>query len=177
MQVTSIQVFAIEITCTGKKSLNGFVFQIMDPREWECRGERKVDLLILALIFALTLSILPLDFFLFSFWLSLFSFFSLCVFFLCLTLATLLSCPYSWLPLSLLYLLKFIRFLPFVPQAVPTTFGFLWASVQDYPLTCWLPDHYLCSEGAYHTTFHFQTKFLILFLSHSLPCPPSTDKG
>ena len=53
----------------------------------------------------------------------------------------------------------------------------LLASFQDYPLVCWLPDHYLCSEGTCHTTPHFQTKILVLFLSRSLPCLPSADKG
>ena len=88
----------------------------------------------------------------------------------------LLSCPYSQLPLSLLYLLKFMGFLHFVPQAVPTTFGFLWASLQDYPLTQLLFDHYFYSKGACHTTLHFQTKVLVLFLSHSLPCLPQWIK-
>ena len=42
---------------------------------------------------------------------------------------------------------------------------FLWASLQDCPLTCWLLGHYLCSKRACCTTPHPQTKFLILFLS------------
>ena len=68
-----------------------------------------------------SLSTLPLDFLIFF-----------CVFFSILFgyfLSTschsllLLFIPCSWLPLSLLYFLKFTRFLPFVPKAVPTTFG------------------------------------------------------
>ena len=46
-------------------------------------------------------------------------------------------------------------FLPFVPKAVPTTFGFLWASLQDYLLSCLLLGDYLCLEGGYHTIPHF----------------------
>ena len=53
----------------------------------------------------------------------------------------------------------------------------LLVSFQDYLLICWLLSHYLCSEGACHTTLLFQTKVLVLFLSHSLPCLLSADKG
>ena len=53
----------------------------------------------------------------------------------------------------------------------------LLVSFQDYPLIRWLLGHYLCSEGACHTTLHFQTKVLVLFLTRSLPCLPSADKG
>ena len=63
-----------------KEGLNGFVFQIMGPREWEYQGERKVDILMHVPISTITLSTLPLDF-LILFLLSLFSLFSLCVFF------------------------------------------------------------------------------------------------
>ena len=53
----------------------------------------------------------------------------------------------------------------------------LLVSFQDYPLIRWLLGHYLCSEGACHTTLHFQTKVLVLFLTCLLPCLPSADKG
>ena len=53
----------------------------------------------------------------------------------------------------------------------------LLVSFQDYPLICWLLSHYLCSEGACHTTLLFQTKVLVLFLSRSLPCLLSANKG
>ena len=48
----------------------------------------------------------------------------------------------------------------------------LLASFQDYPLACWLPGHYLFLEGACHTTPHFQTKIIVLFsLAHYLASP------
>ena len=104
----------------------------------------------------LSFIILSLFFFFFSFLYvsfllySLFFFFfpSLCVY-LPLSLYTLFMA--TFLPFILL---EFIGFLPFVPKASPTVFGFLWASLQDCPLTCWLLGHYLCSECACHTTLH-----------------------
>ena len=67
-------------------------------------------------------------------------------------------------------LLDSMGFLPFVPKAQPTVFGFLWASLQDYPLTLWLPDHYFCLECACCNTLHSRTKFFVL----SLPLPLSS---
>ena len=32
-------------------------------------------------------------------------------------------------------------FLPFTPKASPIVLGLLWASLQDYPPTHWLPNH------------------------------------
>ena len=61
-------------------------------------------------------------------------------------------------------LLNSMGFLPFVPKASPTVFGFLWGSLQDFPLTSWLPSHYLCSESDCYTTLHSRTKLLVLFL-------------
>ena len=60
-------------------------------------------------------------------------------------------------------------FLPFVPKASPTVFGFLWASLQDYPPTHLLPGHYFYSECACCTTLHSRTKLFVWFLS---PPPP-----
>ena len=100
---------------------------------------------------------------------SLFHFYHL-VFFCSLVLSfflTLLSVcvpPYLWLPLFLLYCLILWDF-SLCPKASPTIFGFLWASLQDCPLTCWLPCHYLCSKCACYTTLHPQKKFLVMFLS------------
>ena len=56
-------------------------------------------------------------------------------------------------------------FLPFVPKASPTVFGFLWASLQDYPPTHLLPGHYFYSECACCTTLHSRTKLFVWFLS------------
>ena len=65
---------------------------------------------------------------------------------------------------SLLFiLLDSMGFLPFVPKASPTFF-FLGTFLQDYPLTHWLPDHYLHLECVCYTTPHSRTKLLILFL-------------
>ena len=122
----------------------------------------------------ITLTTFPLDFLILFFVKFLFSFLFVCF----LSLST--SCHSSFLPLfiitSIPFILKFMGFYPFVPQVVPTSFGFLWASLQDYLLTYWLPGHYLCSEGACHTILYFQTKVLVLFLSHSLPFSPQRIK-
>ena len=69
-------------------------------------------------------------------------------------------------------LLEFMGFLPFIPKAIPTIFGFLQESIQDRLLNCWLSGHCLYSECACHTTLHFQTKFIVLFPSPSLPYLP-----
>ena len=61
------------------------MFRIMGPRECECQGERKVDILMHVPISTITLSTLPLDF-LILFLLSLFSLFSPFVFFFSLPL-------------------------------------------------------------------------------------------
>ena len=91
----------------------------------------------------------------------------------------------------LLILLDSMGFLPFIPKASPTIFGFLWTSLQDYLLTRWLPNHYLYLECACCTTPHSKTKLLVLFLpfplsvlpewiriggSHSLPTPMTCIK-
>ena len=108
--------------------------------------------MVLSLLFTTSLS---------SLWFSNYYFFSL------------LSSPWA-LPTIHGYLTSFILldsmgFLPFVPKALPTVFGFLWASLQDYPPTCWLPGHYFYSECACCTTLHSKTKLFVLFL----PPPPS----
>ena len=90
--------------------------------------------------------------------------------FLCSLVLSLFLALFSMsLPLFMVTSLPFILlnsmgFLPLVPRASPTVFGFLWASLQDCPLTRWLLDHYLCLECACYTTSHPHTKFLVLFL-------------
>ena len=66
-------------------------------------------------------------------------------------------------------LLDSIGFLIFVPKTSPTVFSFLWASLQDYPLNCWLLGYYLYSKCACCTTLHSKTKLFVL----SLPLPLS----
>ena len=142
----------------------------MSSREWACQGERKVDLFMHASISAITLSLYC---HLVSFFIYLFIYFLSGCF-----LST--SCHSSPFPL-----LVHGYFYPFY------IFSNLWdcsllslrlyqqllASFQDCLLACWLLDHYLCSEGAYHTIPHFQKKvFVFLFLSHSLPCLPLVNK-
>ena len=61
-----------------------------------------------------------------------------------------------------------MRFLPFVPKALPTVFGFLWPSLQDHPLTRWLLGYYLCPKCACCTTLRSRTK-LPYFVSPSHP--------
>ena len=60
-------------------------------------------------------------------------------------------------------LLDFMGFLPFVPKASSTIFSFLWAFLEDYPLTRRLPGHYLCSKCACCTTFIPEQKTLFCF--------------
>ena len=117
------------------------------------QGERKIDQLMHAPVSTITLTTFPLDFLILFFVKFLFSFLFVCFF----SLST--SCHSSFLPLfiitSIPFILKFMGFSPFVPQVVPTSFGFLWASLQDYLLTYWLPGHYHYSEGACHTILYF----------------------
>ena len=125
-----------------------------------------------ASIFVITLSLPYHLIFLFSF--EFFSLFSLGVFYLPLvTPSSFRSSPVHG------YLYPFYTFLNLWDFSLLSLrlYQLLLASFQDYPLVCWLPNHYLCSEGACHTTPHFQTKILVLFLSRSLPCLPSMDKG
>ena len=61
-------------------------------------------------------------------------------------------------------LLDSMGFLPFVPKASSTIFSFLWAFLEDYPLTHRLLGHYLCSKCACCTTLHSRTKLFVLFL-------------
>jgi len=62
------------------------------------------------------------------------------------------------------YIARSHRISLFVPKASSTIFGFLWAFLQDCPLTRWLPDLYLCLEYGCCTTLHFRTKPFVLFL-------------
>ena len=122
------------------------------------KRERKGGLLMHTFIFAVSSLFLIYHFF-----------FSHSLFFL-------LSFPWVLPPLlkatSLLFIwLHSMRFLPFVPKASPTIFG-LWASLHVYPLTCWLPGHYICPECACYTTPHSWTKLLILFLPFPLSVLP-----
>jgi len=55
-------------------------------------------------------------------------------------------------------------------------FGFVWISLQDCPLTCRLPSHYLCSECVGCTTLYSQTKLLVLFITSLCFCFTYMDK-
>ena len=95
--------------------------------------------------------------------------------FLCLSMFSFLSSTFCFLasPFTihgypLLYYLSLWN--------LPTVFGFLWASLQDYPLTCRLSSHYFCPECVGCTTPHFQTKLLVLFLTFLCFCFTSIDK-
>ena len=144
----------------------------MGSREWECQGERKFDLLMHASIFVITLSLPYHLIFLFSFEF-IFSFLSR--HFLSTSCHSFLlpSIPYSWLPLSFLYLLKFMGFLPLVPKDVPTTFG-IFPRLPTSLLVAWpLP----LLKGCLPHHSPFPNKNSCFVLSRSLPCLPSTDKG
>ena len=60
-------------------------------------------------------------------------------------------------------LLDSMGFLPFVPKTSPIVFGFLWASLQDYPLTRWLLGHYLLLRVCllHHSSFQDKTPYFI----------------
>ena len=98
--------------------------------------------------------------------------------FLCsLVLSFFLSLLFVSLPLFMVTSLPFILldsmgYLSFVPRASPTIFGFLWASLEDCPLTCWLPGHYPYLKCSYCTTPHPWKKFLVLFLLSLNSCLP-----
>ena len=70
-----------------------------------------------------------------------------------------------------------MRFLPFTPKVSPTAFGFLWAFLQDCPLTRWLPGHYLCLECACCTTPCSRKKLYLVFSFPYLSCLTRMDKG
>ena len=57
-----------------------------------------------------------------------------------------------------------------------TAFGSLWVSLQDYPLACRLPSHYLYSECVGCTTLHSQAKLLVMFLTPPCFCFTYLDK-
>ena len=71
------------------------------------------------------------------------------------------------------YTIFHYRIYPFCPS---TVFGFLSASLQNYPLPCRLPSHYLYPECVGCTTLHFQTKLLVLFLTSLCFCFTPMDK-
>ena len=100
------------------------------------KRERKDGLLMHASISAM-FSLFPF----FYYFLSFLFFYSL-FFFLSSPLDSSFSLLKATFPLFIL--LDSMGFLPFVPKASPTVFGFLWTSLQDYPLTRWLSRHYLC---------------------------------
>ena len=106
-------------------------------------------------VFSLFFFFLPLCFILFSSLILFFFFFSYSPLrgFLLLFMAT--SLPFT--------LLDSMGYLPFVPKASSTIFSFLWAFLEDYPLTRRLPGHYLCSKCACCTTFIPEQKTLFCF--------------
>ena len=73
-------------------------------------------------------------------------------------------------------LLESMGFLHFVLKTSPTVFGFLWASLQDFPLIRWLFGHYLYLECACCAIHHSKTKFLVLFLLPPPLCLTRMDK-
>ena len=81
--------------------------------------------------------------------------------------------PCSWLPLSLLYLLKFMGFLPFVPKDVTTTFGIF----PRLPTSLLVARPLPLLRGCLPHHSPFPNKNYCFVLSCSLPCLPSTDKG
>ena len=113
-----------------KKDLDG-----LDPnswllREWVCKeGEKWIAYWCMPLFLSLML------------------FFDFCVFLFSLFLPYSISISwhgYSSSPLSLFITIAFYtichgKIYNFYPS---TAFGLLWAFFQDYPLACWLPDHY-----------------------------------
>ena len=87
-------------------------------------------------------------------------FLSLRFLFLCSLILTffffLLSSPLRFLFMATslpFILLDSMGFFHFVLKVSPTIFFFLWAPLQDNPLTCWLPAHYLYSECVCCTIF------------------------
>ena len=71
------------------------------------------------------------------------------------------------------YIIYYCKIYPFCPS---TTFGSLWASLQDYPLACRVSSHYLCPECVGCTTFYLQTKLFVLFLTSPCSCFTLIDK-
>ena len=108
--------------------------------------------------------------FIFPLWFSFQSLFLFSLVFLCILLFSILSClsiSHLSVPLSLFITTPFYticncRIHHFFPS---TAFASLWVSLQDCPLAYWLPNHYLCSKCVGCTTFHSQTKLLVLFLT------------
>ena len=116
---------------------------------------------------------------------SLFLFYHFLSFFLSLSSFTLSFMLFShcefllfhlWLPLPFIVNWS-MRFLLFVPKISPTTFGFLWAFLQDCPLTRWLPSHYLCSECACCTIPRFGQNSTLFCFSPHLSYLTWMDKG
>ena len=134
-------------------------FDSQSFRGWECQEEEKRWSTDACFFFYCFFSLLFFFTTLFSFLFfsdSFFFFFSYSPLrgFLLLFMAT--SLPFT--------LLDSMGYLPFVPKASSTIFSFLWAFLEDYPLTRRLPGHYLCSKCACCTTFHSRTKLFVLFL-------------
>ena len=150
-----------------RKGLSGLSFYLQSSESGYVKGQRKYGLLMHASI--------QLPYFLSSFLLlSLFTFsFSLHVF-SSLFFPTSCLLPlfyYLWLPF---YIVCHYRIYNFCPSIV---FGFLWATLQDCPLTCRLSRHYLYAKCVGCTTLHFQTKLLVLFLTSLYFCFTSMDKN
>ena len=128
------------------------------PKGGSVKKERKDGLLMHASIFAV------FSLFFFYHFLSILFYYS--QFFFLSSLWVLPFSSYGYL--SPFILLNSMGFLPFVPKVSPAVFGFLWVSLQDYPLTCWLPGHYLSLECACCTTPYSWAKLLVLFLHFPL---------
>jgi len=146
-----------------------FEVQFTTFREWECREGKKRWFIGACLYFYhITFSLvffLPLSLF--------YLFFSLP----CFLLPILFYLSFIFPPLLLFmatpfYTICHYEIYPFCPS---TVFGFLWASLQECPLICWLSSHYFCPECAGCTALHFQTKLLVLFLTFLRFCFTSVD--
>ena len=134
-------------------------FDSQSFRGWECQEEEKrwsTD----ACFFFYCFFSLPFFFYHFVF----FSFL-LWFFFFFFSYSPLRGFLFLFMATSLPFiLLDSMGFLPFVPKASSTIFSFLWAFLEDYPLTHRLPGHYLCSKCACCTTLHSRTELFVLFL-------------
>ena len=140
-----------------RKGLSGLSFDLQSSESGYVKRERKGGLVMHASI--------PIALFSFFHLVSFIFFFSQCFLFSILS-SLLLSClPPLLFMVTNFYTVCHYRIYPFYPS---TVFCFLWASLQDCPLTYQLSNHYICLKCVGCTTLHFQKKLFVLFLtSHS----------
>ena len=139
MQVTLAKGSCHRSYSLWRKVLSDLSFDLQSSKSGSVKRERKCDL---------CMPLLLLLYFLYG---GLFTIFVFSLLYSFLLLAFLPSPFYhSWLPHFIPSAI--VRFTPFVPSTVSS---FLWASLQDCPLTCLLSSHYLCPECVGCTILYF----------------------